>query len=212
MNTEPDTENQRSDHLCKCRVFSSLLDEPLPQMRCDLPAAETIGLPCIRWRGHFGMCNSQLSWVCGHRLDQHGEQESPSLHNRPGPGECLLCGCAGFDSVEDEIARGCQGAIEGVHAMADVDRDGDQNGWLTPTWEEYIGHAFEQQPARAHFQHAKARPAIALVIAESCGPPRLPIDALRALQQREVMMAQVEMTLEAWRTLWNGLLGEVWLD
>ena len=38
------------------------------------------------------------------------------------------------------------------------------------------------------------------------------MDALRAFQQREMMMAPVDMTLKEWRIISNGLLGEVWLD
>jgi hypothetical protein len=95
--------------------------------------------------------------------------------------------------------------------MTDVERYGHLHGWLTPTWEEHIGHAFEQLPTREHIEYALARNVIALVLAEPSRPRRLPIDALRALQRREMMTAPVDMTLKAWQTLWNGLLGEVWL-
>ena len=216
MNTEPDTVNQCSDR-CKCKVFYSPPDGPPPWLRCDVPDEETTELPCIRWRGHFGMCSSQVSRVCGHRLDQHYEHESPSSPKSLGryidPGECLLCSCAGFDSVEDELARRSLGTIEVlVPAMANVERDDQLRGWLAPTWEELIGHSFEQLLTNEHIEDTLARPAISLVLAEPPGPPRSPIDALRAFQQREMMMAPVDMTLKAWRMLWNGLLGEVWWD
>jgi hypothetical protein len=95
--------------------------------------------------------------------------------------------------------------------MVNVERD-HLGGWLTPTWKEHIGPSFAQLLTSEHIEDVRARPAIALVLAEPSGPPRTQIDALRAFQQREMMMAPVDMTLKEWRMISNGLLGEVWLD